>query len=448
MQRTTVALSAVATLISSVSVARAQLPSIPGSTGWPCAPGPSYTGSSPRLEQTTIAGYPVDVLLPNGYPESERRYPVVYVLHGGGQTAHTWPEFSEIIELTEDKDVIAVFPGSDRIGWWSDWRDGSLSVESDVIGKIIPAIDATYRTISDRAHRAVFGESMGGFGTMHFASRHPDLFGFAGSVSGAVFSEETMAVAFTALHVGIDAICGDTRDPNGMFGNFVTEEIHWRDNDPVDLARNLAGVSLYIGFGNGIPCDPARDLPRLVEIYPVGELAAPAGEDFVRALEREQIPHTVDRLSCGMHDWPYFSEQMRHLWPQLEGVFANGDSTAPASFDFKRAAPEFSIWGWTFSADARRAAEFLDVAEASCAGLKLTGSGTASITTAPCFSPGRSVVVEGSVENDVIADGAGSITFTVDLGPPHSMQQYTLPQKLLEASGDYFTSRTVTFQAD
>jgi enterochelin esterase-like enzyme len=40
------------------------------------------------------------------------------------------------------------------------------------------------------------GESMGRFGTMHFASRHPDVFGFARSVSGAVFNEETMAVAF------------------------------------------------------------------------------------------------------------------------------------------------------------------------------------------------------------------------------------------------------------
>src|SRR5881396_2869981 len=103
MRRTTVALSAVATLISAVSVARAQLPSIPGSTGWPCAPGPSYSGDSQRLEQTTIAGYAVDVLLPNGYATSERRYPVVYVLHGAGQTAHTWPEFSEIVAFTEDK---------------------------------------------------------------------------------------------------------------------------------------------------------------------------------------------------------------------------------------------------------------------------------------------------------------------------------------------------------
>src|SRR5262245_54612580 len=115
MRRAVLFTFVVACMVAPVPAATAAL-RIPGSTGWPCAPGPSYTGSSPRLQQTTIAGYPVDVLLPVGYAQSGRRYPVVYVLHGGGQSAHTWPQFSDIIRFTEGKDVIAVFPGSDRVG--------------------------------------------------------------------------------------------------------------------------------------------------------------------------------------------------------------------------------------------------------------------------------------------------------------------------------------------
>jgi S-formylglutathione hydrolase FrmB len=423
------------------------LPSIPGSTGWPCAPGPSYTGSSARLEQIIIAGYSVDVLLPNGYGGTEKRYPVVYVLHGGGQTAHAWPEYSDIIEFTEDKDVIAVSPGSDRVGWWSDWRDDSLSTETDVIEKIIPAIDSTYRTIPDRAHRAVFGESMGGFGTMHFASRHPDLFGFAGGISPAVVAHEGFGVGVTALHVAINAICGDDRSLTGQYGSLFSDEVYWRDNNPVDLIPNLRGVSLYVGAGNGIPCDPARDVPRSVEIYAApgvetGVLALAAS--FSSELDKAGIAHTYDPLACGTHDWPYFDQQMHDLWPQMEGVFASGDSGPPASFDHRRAVPEFSVWGWTFAADRARAAEFLDVTDASCSGLKLTGSGTTTVTTAGCFAPSDIVALNGAVQPSATADDAGRITFTVDLGAPHQEQQYTPVARVLEALGGYFTSRTVT----
>jgi hypothetical protein len=45
----------------------------------------------------------------------------------------------------------------------------------------------------------------------------------------------------------------------------------------------------------------------------------------------------------------------------------------------------------------------------------------------------------------VIANGAGQITFIVDLGAPHTLQQYTAAERVAEASPSYFHTQTITF---
>src|SRR5438128_1855963 len=52
--------------------------------------------------------------------------------------------------------------------------------------ELIPWIDSHYPTVADRSGRAIAGLSMGGFGAMTYAAKHPDLFAAAGSFSGAV----------------------------------------------------------------------------------------------------------------------------------------------------------------------------------------------------------------------------------------------------------------------
>src|SRR5207249_4504275 len=103
------------------------------------------------------------------------------------------------------------------------------------------------------------------------------------------------------------------------------------------------------------------------------------------------------------------------------------------------------VWGWTFKADAARAREFLSVTNATCSGATLTGSGTTTLATSPCFRPGGFVSLVGAVESNVAADSNGRITFHVDLGPAHRLEQYTVRQRVAEGLGDYWTSRTVTF---
>jgi hypothetical protein len=116
---------------------------------------------------------------------------------------------------------------------------------------------------------------------------------------------------------------------------------------------------------------------------------------------------------------------------------------APASFNYRRVDPEFSVWNWTFRADPERALEFLDVTGASRAGLTLNGSGSETVTTAPMWTPGKKVAVQGGSPAIVHADSEGRLTFTVSLGTPHHQQEYTEAQK---ASPEPFTTVTVSFK--
>lgn len=90
--------------------------------------------------------------------------------------------------LTSDLDVLVVMPRGGSGGFYTDWRRDPERVnqwERFHIGRLVPFIDATYRTRATRAFRAVAGLSMGGFGAMRYAARHPDLFAAAGSFSSS-----------------------------------------------------------------------------------------------------------------------------------------------------------------------------------------------------------------------------------------------------------------------
>jgi enterochelin esterase family protein len=64
----------------------------------------------------------------------------------------------------------------------------ALVFEGDVTQALIPYIDATFRTLSDRTHRAMAGLSMGGMQTFHITLNHLDLFSYIGGFSGAASS--------------------------------------------------------------------------------------------------------------------------------------------------------------------------------------------------------------------------------------------------------------------
>lgn len=129
------------------------------------------------------------ILLPDGYDESEERYPVLYLLHGFSQNYTVWPMMGVSEYLDTYDDIIIVMPdvgNSWYINWAENDNDELNNWEDFIIYDMIHNVDQTFRTVPQRSGRAISGLSMGGYGAITLGLRHPDMFCSIASHSGAL----------------------------------------------------------------------------------------------------------------------------------------------------------------------------------------------------------------------------------------------------------------------
>lgn len=142
--------------------------------------------------QTLGRDYVYNVYLPDGYGESNLRYPVLYLLHGNLGTERSWVGPGEIqqtadslIEAGKIHAQIIVVPADPNF-WWADGPEEKALTA--FVSDLIPHIDASYSTLSVRDGRAIAGYSAGGFGTTNIALQYPELFAAAAPLSPAVYA--------------------------------------------------------------------------------------------------------------------------------------------------------------------------------------------------------------------------------------------------------------------
>ncbi|MBR1570186.1 MAG: hypothetical protein IJ651_05595 [Bacteroidales bacterium] len=136
------------------------------------------------------------VMLPKSYSkEPERRYPVVYMLHGAGENDWEWANIAvsmiseAITMITNDgtaAECIVVFPNANEAGHMGYFNQPDWKYEDYFFNELMPCIDKRYRTIPDKGHRAIGGLSMGGGGSFNYGMRHPELFSSVYAISAAV----------------------------------------------------------------------------------------------------------------------------------------------------------------------------------------------------------------------------------------------------------------------
>lgn len=136
------------------------------------------------------------VYLPADYDLSQRSYPVVYLLHGYTDDNTAWLQSGEVNRYTDKAiadgtipPMIIVMPDADS-SWYINSFDGKERYEDFFIQEFIPAIEKTYRIKSKKEFRGVAGLSMGGYGSLIYALKHPDMFAAAAPLSSGVFSDE------------------------------------------------------------------------------------------------------------------------------------------------------------------------------------------------------------------------------------------------------------------
>ena len=196
--------------------------------------------------------------------------PVLYVLHGNPGSAsdpfqHGLPKTLEDRLRAGDAPFVVASPDGNGEHYydseWADSQDGSDQVESRFLDAVIPAVEGSH--LRDGAHRAIAGFSMGGYGAMNIALRHPSLFGQVVSIAGYFHPDDES-----------DVFNGD--------GNLLAA------NSPDQHVRDARGKHILL-------CEDSSDGYPLIQ----GQAAS-----FAKQLAAAHIPATV-RITPGQHDWDY-----------------------------------------------------------------------------------------------------------------------------------------------
>ena len=178
--------------------------------------------------------FPYRVYLPPDYLRApQRRYPVLYMLHGAGGNYTEWtdsflPEQADrLIVAQEIPPLIIVMPDDGGQTYWANWSEGGPRWADYVTEDIVSTVDQRYRTLPNAASRAIGGLSMGGLGALNLAFQHPEVFGIVGAHSPSVRLEPDPALWF------------------------LSGQTFW-DNNPIWLAQHRAGIDtlkIYLDTG-------------------------------------------------------------------------------------------------------------------------------------------------------------------------------------------------------
>lgn len=135
------------------------------------------------------------IYLPPDYETSQRSYPVLYLLHGGGGNHIAWVQNGRVRSIADKaikegsaKPMIIVMPDASgpNKGYRNDPR-GEWLYEDYFFKEFMPYIEKTYRIRSGKRYRSIAGLSMGGNGTLIYALHHPELFSAACPLSAGTF---------------------------------------------------------------------------------------------------------------------------------------------------------------------------------------------------------------------------------------------------------------------
>jgi S-formylglutathione hydrolase FrmB len=364
----------------------------------------------------------VRILLPDGYDQHPaQRYPVLYLLHGTSGGAADWTTMGNAEATTAGRPLIVVMPdialNDDGGGWCTNWHGGvgPHQWETFHIDELIPWIDAGLRTIDNRDGRAIAGLSQGGFCSMSYAARHPDLFGTALSFSGAPdVAYGPDAVIGTSLIVGATEVALDGQPLASMFGDRLSAEINWAAHDPATLATNLRHTNLFMYAGNGRPgpLDPPKPDPGASAIE---MLAGRDTQDFHDRLVALGIPSVYQPYGAGTHTWGYWARDLEASIGPLMDDFAH-PLPAPAAVDYTSAENHFAVYGWDVAMN-RGEQQLATLSHATADGFELSGGiGDATVTTAPVFAKDALYIVTvNGAQRDVISSADGRLQMYVPL---------------------------------
>ncbi len=294
-----------------------------------------YLVSTASLDMSSSIPLRVNVILPTGYDRNPaHRYPVLYALPGTSNTADVWLNNIDTIEMTESLPLIVVIPDgtfdADGGGFYTNWVDqttsrGVANWETFHTEELVDWIDENFRTIDDRSGRAIVGISQGGFGSMSYAARHPELYGAAASFSGAVdiyynpICHLGAVTLISAIMTGLNGV-----QPFAPFGDPVNDADNWQAHDPGSLVSNLAETKVDLYTSTGLPGESDLTDPALAGTVAVEAVLHASNQCFRQAAEAAGIDYGWHSYTVGTHAWNYANRSLADYLPRLMEFFEVG----------------------------------------------------------------------------------------------------------------------------
>ncbi len=228
------------------------------------------------------------VYLPPDYETSNRSYPVLYLLHGGGDDQTGWVQFGEVLNIADKAinsglatPMIIIMPDAftGRRGFNNDIK-GDWNYEDFFFNELVPIVEKKYRIKSEKRFRAVAGLSMGGGGSFIYALHHPEMFSSSCPISGGIGP------------VTID----DARKQQS------------RDNPnlPDSVISNYYNRYSVLALINNMPDTSKKAVRWYIDDGDDDEYNLAEGSCLVHiAMRKKEIPHEF-RIRDGGHNWTYW----------------------------------------------------------------------------------------------------------------------------------------------
>jgi len=339
----------------------------------------------------------INVMLPSYYDQTDKRFPVMTFSHGWGGAVFRESEgmgphlnFNRIQERIDEDSVIFVLTDG-KIEWFDNGEMSKYSPYNmvpiydlyyeDYFPELFDYMDANYRTIPDRYHRAVMGQSMGGGMVLRLGQRYPDLV------------------------AAVQPTCAGANHLLGLRERYIRYYTH-------EFVKNFQGTHV-----------------RLHETF--GDYLNPMNKVLYAAMEREQLENIVWSEIEGHHTVDIAGRTVG-----FDGCFdfmlasINNPLPAPARWHFADIRPDFHVWDYNVTSDIERIG-FLDFTGITKGGMKTfarkwlpDGPGlpevTMNITTAPLYKTNSSYTLltydltdESFSTETLMSDAEGRISFSV-----------------------------------
>ena len=241
------------------------------------------------------------IYLPADYETSTRSYPVLYLLHGGGDDQTGWVQFGEVLRITDKAiaegkatSMIIVMPDANtsRRGY-SNNATGTWLYEDFFFKELMPFVEKKYRIKGEKRFRAIAGLSMGGDGSFTYALHHPELFSSACPLSAGT-GPLTMEAAKTNVRRA------DSTATDAQIEGFYNRQsvVNLVNNVPDSLKK---AVRWYIDCGDD---DFLYEGNSLVHI----------------AMRKKEIPHEF-RTRDGGHTWTYWRQALPEVLEFVSQAF-------------------------------------------------------------------------------------------------------------------------------